>query len=244
MVRELFGGALAGIYLFGSAVTGGLRVHSDVDVLVAVDRRPAQGERQALVARLQEISGRVDSPGSSRPIELTVVCIPDVVPWRYPPRTEFVYGEWLRAEFETGTVPEPARDPDLTIVMKKVVESSLPLFGPAAGRLLVSPPAEDVRRAMRDGLPTLLEGLEGDERNVVLTLARMWLTAAEGRVVPKDAAAEWASERMPPKHASLLNEARLAYIGLNDDGWASGKARLKALVDHMEARIKACLATV
>ncbi len=35
-----------------------------------------------------------------RSLEVTVVNRNNVVPWRYPPRYEFMYGEWLREEFE------------------------------------------------------------------------------------------------------------------------------------------------
>ncbi|WP_162846514.1 nucleotidyltransferase domain-containing protein [Corticibacter populi] len=40
------------LHLFGSAVNGGLRPYSDIDLLVIVDKPPGQAERQALVAAL------------------------------------------------------------------------------------------------------------------------------------------------------------------------------------------------
>ncbi|GEM_PF-6550602 len=41
---------------------------------------------------------------------------------------------------------------------------------------------------------------QGDERNVVLALARIWFSAATGTIAPKDVAANWALERLPQEH--------------------------------------------
>jgi aminoglycoside 9-adenylyltransferase len=125
--EDLLGDSIVGIYLFGSAVVGGLKRDSDVDILVAVTEPPSILQRKALVARLMSVSGEVGNPQSIRPVELTVVTVSDGVPWQYPPRADFIYGEWLREAFEAGSVPELVRDPDLAIVLKQMIDNSLPL---------------------------------------------------------------------------------------------------------------------
>ena len=65
----------------------------------------------------------------------------------------------------------------------------------------------------KQSLPGLIAGIKGDERNVILTLARMWLTAAVGDFQPKDVAAEWAIPRLPKEQGALLDLARTAYRG-------------------------------
>ncbi|MDQ0373940.1 aminoglycoside adenylyltransferase domain-containing protein [Cellulomonas humilata] len=47
-------------------------------------------------------------------------------------------------------------------------------------------PVADLRRSIDDSLEPLLDGLVGDERNVVLTLARMVVTLETGAIVSKD----------------------------------------------------------
>jgi aminoglycoside 9-adenylyltransferase len=101
-VLKVLGSAVVGVYLFGSAVLGGLRVNSDVDVLVVVNQSPTKVTRKELVGRLMKISGRQ----GVRPLEVTIINLIDVVPWQYPPKSEFLYGEWLRNEFEQGQIPE------------------------------------------------------------------------------------------------------------------------------------------
>ncbi|EHT35313.1 nucleotidyltransferase domain protein [Staphylococcus aureus subsp. aureus CIG1605] len=46
IVKDLFGSSIVGVYLFGSAVNGGLRINSDVDVLVVVNHSLPQLTRK------------------------------------------------------------------------------------------------------------------------------------------------------------------------------------------------------
>ncbi len=53
----------------------------------------------------------------------------------------------------------------------------------------------------------------GDERNVVLTLSRIWYSAITGKIAPKDVAADWAIKRLPAQYQPVLLEAKQAYLG-------------------------------
>jgi aminoglycoside 9-adenylyltransferase len=238
VIEELLGSALVGAYLFGSAVVGGLRPESDVDLLVIANRRLPAGVRRELVARLMKISGKVANRESARPIELTLVNQADMIPWRYPPRRELLYGEWLREEFENNRIPEPQADPDLAIILTNVRQSSMPLRGPAARQIVGAIPTEDLKRALKESLPLLLGYLEGDERNVLLTLARMWLTAATGQIAPKDTAAAWAIERLPEPLRSTLDLARTGYRGEVKDSWADKGEEVALLADYLKQAIE------
>lgn len=227
-----------GVYLFGSAVVGGLHINSDVDVLVVVNNSMTEATRRKLTDRLMLISGKIGNVDSVRPLEVTVINHEDVVPWRYPPKNEFIYGEWLRDEFEKGHVHEPTFDPDLAIVLAQVSMSSVSLFGPHSSDILDPVPIKDIRRAIMESLPGLIEGIKGDERNVILTLARMWLTVTLGEISPKDVAAEWAIPQLPKEHATLLDLARKAYRGEYVDNWEGLETEVIALVNHMKNSIE------
>lgn len=239
--EDVLGESIVAIYLFGSAVAGGLKRNSDVDILVAVNDSPTCKQREALVARLMNVSGAIGNAQSTRPVELTVISISDVVPWQFPPRAEFVYGEWLREQFEAGSVPETVRDPDIAIVLKKVIDNSLPLYGSNAAEVFEPVPIADVRRAIRDSLPNLQAEAAGDERNVLLTLSRMWLTAATGDIASKDVAAEWAKGQLAKEHAALLDYAKQGYLGKVEDQWEEKQEDFKALISDMRQSIEACL---
>lgn len=243
VVEGVLGDSIIAIYLFGSAVVGGLKHDSDVDILVIVSSSPTFEQRKALAFQLMSKSGAIGNPQSIRPLEVTVISASDAIPWRYPPRAEFVYGEWLREQIEAGSIPEPAQDPDLAIVLKTVIDNSLPLRGDSAARILEPVPKTDIRRAIRDSLPGLLAGAAGDERNVVLTLSRMWLTAATGHIAPKDMAAEWAAKQVPPEYAALLKYAREGYLGMAEDRWDGMEAELETLTSYIKDSIEGYLDT-
>ena len=215
---ELIDGTLApsllGAYLYGSAVDGGLRTDSDLDLLAVVERRLTDAERRAIVDGLLPLSGRATRPAAWRPVDLTLLVRDDVRPWRYPPRFELQYGEWLRPEFLSGDLePWPPKNPDVAVLVTMALERGEAVIGPPARDLLDAVPHEDVLRAMADGLPSLLDDLEDDTRNVLLTLARMWMTATTGGVRPKDVAADWAASRLSSGSRSLMLRARAGYLG-------------------------------
>lgn len=240
LVQELLGADALGMYLFGSAVMGGLQPGSDLDLLVVSRRPTTQQEQGRLVRGLLPISGRSSDQGRLRHIELTIVVQGDVRPWRYPPSFDFLYDDWLRDEFEKGNLhPWPRRvSPDLAIVLSKVLMAHEPLVGPPAGELLDPVPRDDLERAMVDSLKSLLGDLAWDTRNVILTLARIWMTLATGAIGSKTAAADWVLERLPETHRPVLLRAREIYLGQHPERWDGLEDRIDPAVDHILAEIR------
>lgn len=208
-LRAALGGDLVAVYLFGSAVGPGLRPSSDLDLMAVARRATGSHEKRALVDALLGISG------CPRPLEVTVVVASDVRPWSYPPRMDFQYGEWWRNELESGELEpwDSPVNPDLASLIHMVVDGGVPLFGPPPSELFDPVPRADYVKASLAGIDALLEDLEWDTRNVVLTFARMWVTLATGAVCSKDAAADWALRVLPSRHHRVVAEARDIYCG-------------------------------
>jgi predicted nucleotidyltransferase len=237
--RGLADAAIVGLYLHGSAVAGGLRPDSDLDLFVLTDRRLTAGERARIVEGLMPISDRRMRPPTWRPIEVTIVAQPEVRPWRYPPRMELQYGEWLRDAFLSGAIePGPAENPDLGVVITMVRQTGRALIGPAASDVLDAVPWAELVRAMVDGVPSLMSDLADDTRNVLLTLARTWTTVATGEIRSKDEAADWALSRLPEAHRPTMARARDLYrTGGYGDPWDDEAAR--SLAEHLIGEITA-----
>ena len=229
IVRETLGDGLIGAYLHGSAVLGGLRPTSDLDVLAVINRATTEDERRVLVQRLLEISGRRAYRGPARPVELTILVASDVRPWRVPPRIEFLYGEWLRDDYEAGRIPAPEAMPDFGPEIALTLQGNVALAGPPPAEVLDPVPPAELRRAVAAGVPSLLANLESDTRNVLLTLARIWATVATDVIGSKDEAATWALERLPAEHRGVLNRAREMYLeGWDEDDWGPAKPAVRA----------------
>jgi streptomycin 3"-adenylyltransferase len=216
---ELFGAGLVGVYPHGSAVLGSLRPTSDLDLLAVLAGHSTAEQRRALLDHLLDVSGRGARVAPGRPVELTVVSQPDVRPWRYPPPVELQYGEWRRDEYERGEIPGPGVDPDLSLIVTVALRGRGSLAGPSIAEVLDPVPHDDVRRAAVAGVPGLLDELESDTRNVLLTLARIWVTLETGEILTKDGAADWASERVTTEDRRVLADARSDYLGDASPAW-------------------------
>nr|ARU12830.1 aminoglycoside adenyltransferase [Escherichia coli] len=191
------------IHLFGSAIDGGLKPDSDIDLLVTVSAAPNDSLRQALMLDLLKVSSPPGDGGTWRPLELTVVARSEVVPWRYPARRELQFGEWLRHDILSGHFSKALFD----TIAQWNAESDW----------------------------------KGDERNVVLALARIWYSASTGLIAPKDVAAAWVSERLPAEHRPLICKARAAYLGSEDDDLAMRVEETAAFVRYAKATIERIL---
>jgi streptomycin 3"-adenylyltransferase len=199
-----------------------------------VSRRPTGSEeKRGLAAGLLGISGR------PRAVEVTVVAEPDLSPWRYPPRFDFQFGEWLRADVEAGRAElGPTTNPDVSLLLTMARQRSRPLLGPPADELLPSVPAADLTRALQAGAVEALPGLEDETRNSVLTLARIWRTLETGEIVAKDEAADWALERLPAELEPVLARARAIYLGDEEEGWDELRPLVGPYGDYLADEIR------
>ena len=125
LIMESLEDQLVGVYLYGSAVTGGLRPRSDVDILVLTNSSLSLSNRIELAKGLMQISGRPGESSGIRPLEVTVVNQKDVVPWHFPPKFEFMYGEWLREQYEKGDIPGATDDPDLALLLAQLQRNNI-----------------------------------------------------------------------------------------------------------------------
>lgn len=234
-------GSPLGVYLYGSATSGGLRPSSDVDLLVVTERSLTDAERDALTAVLLVASGRYPRPTADapRPLELTSVVLADVQPWRHPPRRDLQYGEWLRADLEAGVRLLPEDDPDVPILLATAQGSSRVLRGPALTAITAPVPTDLVREAMLASLPDILEEIIGDERSTLLVLARILVTLRTGAIVPKDVAAERIAAELDPGDRELLDRARRGYRGEAPDDWTDAGPRVESLARRLAARAEA-----
>jgi predicted nucleotidyltransferase len=237
--RILYSEAL-GAYLFGSAVLGCLRPQSDLDILLVSKRATSHAEKKNLVHGLMEISGRRTPQGVWRRIELTIVVHGDIKPWRYPPKIDLQYGDWLRGEFARGKIePWPASlRPDLALLITMVINANTPIFGPPPAEVFDPVPSQDLRKAMLADIDRLRGEVASDTRNVILTLARIWSTLATGVIRSKDAAADWGIDRLPDRHRPVLARARECYLIGGTEQWDDFRESIGPFVEYVTAQIR------
>jgi len=233
LVGDVLRDGVLGVYLHGSAVLGGLRPRSDLDLLVVTDRQTRGEEKPRLVEQLLMLSRR------PRNVELTIVAQPDVRPWRFPPRLDFQYGDWLRPDFERGVIEAwKPEDPDLASLITLVQLADRPLLGPPPAQVLDPVPRSDYVHAIVGGIDGLEFERGDDTTNDVLTLARVWSTLATGVIRAKDAAADWALAHLPAEHRDVLSQARAVYLGNEADEWNALRPRVRPHAEFVIERIE------
>ncbi len=243
VLKNHLGDAIQAIHLFGSAVDGGLKPYSDIDLLVTINAPLDEPTKAALMADLLSVSAFPGTDAERRALEVTVLAQEDIVPWRYPARRQMQFGEWLRDNINAGIFEPAMADHDLAILLTKVRRHSVALYGPPAQEFFDEVPAIDVQRSLLETLSlwNTEADWEGDERNIILALVRVWYTALTGDIASKDAAAEWALPRLPLEHRHIVMAARDAYLGLKAADLSAYPQERAALLNYIRSGVMAKL---
>ncbi len=176
---------LLAVHLYGSAVDGGLKPYSDIDLLVTVAVKLDETTRRALLNDLMEASAFPGESETLRAIEVTLVVHDDIIPWRYPAKRELQFGEWQRNDILAGIFEPAMIDIDLAILLTKAREHSVALVGPAAEEFFDPVPEQDLFEALRETLklwnsqPDWAEHKLKDVREKMADLARMEAVLSE-----------------------------------------------------------------
>lgn len=242
ILAHRLGPLLQAVYLHGSAVGQGLSKWSDVDLLAVMDGPLSESVRAPLLTDIMAVSGLYpfDHQGR-RPLEIMIFQAADLERLPYPARAEFVYGEWLRDAFTNGAVTRAETSPEFTLVLAQARREALPMVGPGLADFVSDIPCDSIYRAIGELLPELIGRVDGDERNVLLTLARMWRTLTTNQFVSKNAAADWASPQLSDQAAGTLSIARDAYLGDGTDDLHLRRKEVSHAVEELKGRIIAAL---
>lgn len=239
LVAQHLGRNLMAVHLYGSAIDGGLQFYSDIDLLVTV-REPIDGQqRKALMNGLLKISAFPGASSTYRALEVTVVVYAHLVPWRFPPLRDMQFGEWLRDDIRAGVYEPMQADPDIAILLTKVRKSSVALIGEKADMVFAAVPKSDLFKTFRYCLDLWQEraDLKGDERNIILTLARIWYSVVTGEMIGKDKAAAWLLPQLSEAHAATLQAARSEYLGVSTMDWSAAMPSVERFVWFAKAQI-------
>jgi predicted nucleotidyltransferase len=199
-LRTILASRLLGVYLGGGyALSDWEPATSDVDLLVVVDGRIADGDADAIIAALHFEA----LPAPGRRLELTVVTHEEIRVARRHPRLELNVDTGPgQLEVHRSTVrPDGHWLPlDLEVARRRGV----PLLGPPPNELIAARPAAWLREAQLAALAWYARS-EPNSHQRVLNACRAWAYAVEGQLLGKGAAAAWALARGADR--ALIEEA-------------------------------------
>jgi hypothetical protein len=217
------------VLLIGSGALGDYAPdRSDLDVAVVAPQRMADGEKEAVAARVRHDA----LPCPARLLELVVY------------RADQARAPARGLEFELDLNTGPAADRLLTelgeepahwylIDLAIGLEHGISLAGPPAREVLGEPPRADVLDALSESIRWHLDAEPGAP-GAVLNACRAWRFAVEGDWVSKSAAAAWAATHVDDRE--LL---RLALEARGVDGQPLPPDRVRAVATRAAAAVEA-----
>ncbi len=205
-----FSARLSGLYLHGSAASGGFSAQaSDLDLVLVVSSWQ-HGDRPVMTSLCLDLSVH---PAD---LELHALAARDLAPWVHPTPFRFHYSEAWRARLAAGA-PAPgsdsgstARDRDLAVHVTMARASGLTLCGkPAAAVLPAVPRLHFVDSVFCD----LKDSSESPPREgyEVLNLCRSWAFLTDTRLLAKEEAGRWSLSRLPADQGATVYQALLAH---------------------------------
>jgi len=245
LLRKVLGNDLLGVYLYGSYLLGGLQKYSDIDLFAVSNRETSLEEKALLEKELLKIAGIYNVSKDLKPIELIIVTKSAVNPWKYPPeydypKFDFLYGEWLRKDFESGTI-EPwhtKKMPNLALIITQILLQHKTLFGVNPDNLLEKVPYSDFVHGTTAELGFLMKEIDWDTRNILLTLTRMWSTLETDTIRSKEDAVNWAIEKIPTEFKPVLENAKAVLLGERKESWEELKNLINPCAEYMIEQIR------
>ena len=210
-VKEILEEQLAGIYIHGSLANGGFDAHSDIDVIFMTTDHVSDETFEALKEMHKQIA-QMDSPWA---IQLEAAYIPeDAIRRADPPNIRYPHLDRGHGEI----LHQMAPDRDWNIPRHILRERGIVIIGPDPKTLIDPVPPDELRQAVREGLPVWFTPIlndpseiskRGDQSFFVLSICRMLYTLEHGEILSKQAAAEWALEHLDAKWKPLIERAFL-----------------------------------
>lgn len=236
-VSKVIGDNLLGVYLYGSAVTSGLKTDSDLDFLLVTQTGLTDEQKKQLIEGFLELSGAIDNPEKKRYLDITSVALDSIQAMSNPITIDFAYGEWLREDFVSDYQPAlilPAliKEADYTLALYQALNENQLLAGEETlENLLPEIAFAEFKQAAQQLAAAFQNDYADDVRNVLLTLSRMLVTLRTEVIVPKDfAGVEVAQlQETTPTAKAVLLDAVVSYA--EDKPFDISEASLKHTVD-------------
>ncbi len=243
-LRSIVGPSLVGVYLHGSLATGCFNPNcSDLDIL-ALSRRPC-----SLSARRRLAEFLLDRSKDPIPIELSLLSLMDLSPWRYPTPFGFHYGEDHRSRMQDDLATgrwiewdsEPTYDSDLAAHVTMTVNRGVCLWGAPIASVFPHVPDEDFRSSIFSDFEWACDHVVESPVYAILNMCRVSAYVHEGKILSKQEAGEWALRLLPDDQAAAV---RTALVGYSNKGTIGGMqiAALVAFATFMRDDIESVLA--
>lgn len=213
-------GNLIGIYIHGSMCLGSFQPsHSDLDIIV-ITQTPLNADQ-----RFNLMKGFLELHKKPSPIELSILCISELIPWRHPTPYEFHFSEYWRSKFEViaeendlgyWNFKEVYTDGDIACHVTLINQSGICIYGRAICEVFPPVPEKDFWDSIFWGVDYFSK-LDGELLVTgILTLLRIWSYKKNKAIFSKARAGEWSIGRIPSQYNYIVQNAVDVYNGKDE----------------------------
>ncbi len=238
--QNLLQGNLIGIYLHGSLALGGFKPErSDIDLLVVTGQKIELEVKKEIISLLLRISR------FPVPVEISFLAEKDIFPYKNPLPYDLHYSEKWREKLQQELRDEgwkhwdddTKHDPDLAIYLTVLHQYGIVLYGKPIEEALPAVPEQNFRDAL---IIDLREATKNRLRNpiyFVLNACRIEAYLLEGKILSKDAGAEWGLVKLPEQFHPLIEQSLALYRG-ERPGRPAGRSALNDFAAFIEKEIQ------
>lgn len=238
--QNLLSGNLIGVYLHGSLALGGFKPErSDIDLLVVTGQRIELEVKKEIIELLLRISR------FPRPVEISFLVEKDIFPYKNPLPYDLHYSEKWRERLLQDVRDEGWRrwddgirlDPDLAIHITVLHKYGILLYGKAIAEALPDVPEQDFRNELLVDLREATKNRLHNPIYFVLNACRIEAYLREGKILSKDAGAEWGLAELPEQFHALIEQSLALYRG-ERPGRPAGRSALNDFAVFIEKEIQ------
>ncbi len=231
---------LIGIYLHGSLALGGFKPErSDIDLLVVTGQRIELEIKKKIIELLLRISR------FPVPVEISFLVEKDIFPYKSPLPYDLHYSEkWreklrqdLRNEGWKHWDKDTKHDLDLAIHLTILHQHGIVLYGKPIAEALPVVPEQDFRDALIIDLREAAENRLHNPIYFVLNACRIEAYLREGKLLSKDAGAEWGLMKLPEQFHVLIEQSLALYRG-ERPGRPAGRSILNDFAIFIEKELQ------
>jgi len=200
VLQKTEGKNLVGLYLHGSLALGCFDPErSDLDLLGVTRQKLEMEARKTLFNALLRLSG------TPHPMEISLLCLDDLRPWRHPTPFDLHYSEAWRQRIQDDLAGEGWKtwghsgqlDSDLAAHITILHRSGVCLYGTEIGEVFPPIPPTDYAASLLEEVEWEMERWQQDPLNALLSLVRVLAYLKDGLVLSKKEGGDWALKALP-----------------------------------------------
>lgn len=218
--RKIFGDALVGIYLHGSAVMGCFHEKkSDIDIIVVVNTAISDEVKRQYMDMIVECNTYAPPKGIELSIVKEDVCKPFVYPTPFELHFSNAHLQWYKTDPIDYVEKMKGVDKDLAAHFTIIYHRGKCLYGKEIKDVFAKVDRESYFDSIWNDVENAAEEIRTNPTYIILNLCRVLAYQKDGMILSKQEGGRWGIEHVPEKYHGLILQALKDYASDEQVEW-------------------------